>query len=395
MKKVLELTGMEYRKILRRKSTWIGVAFLLLAASANPLFSIFESTYYEGEMIATHSEWSKLRREETDRIAGVVDAAFLEAASRSVLDYYGQREEHEKDADWYRDAYAHLMLPYDIFFYVMPRSAEWAGADVDSYYLQYEDTIRSAYDSELTGQDMEDFLEMSRGNWPFTYGWMDAYRLFCNNQCIIGILCCLVVSFCLAGMFAGESAVRMDALILSARYGKNQVLLAKLLCGISFAAITGSLASLFHFLVTGMSYGFEGAGLTAQMYFPHCAWNLTLGQLAWIVAGCTVIAVMLIGCLAMAISAYAKTPVPVLVVIVIFLFVPTFLALPEGWHVANVIYHLFPTNLLYGGGDFRYIFRIGDAFVTGWQYAYPAYFLACAILIAVAYRGYKYRQVGG
>ena len=395
MGKVWELAALEYRKILRKRSTWIGIVFLLLTACLNPLFSIFEGTYYEGVLVATQSEWKRLRHEETDRIAGTVDAAFLEEAERSVLDYYAQRGENEGDVDWYRDTYSRLMLPYDMFFYVMPVSAEWTGADVDAYYRQYEDAIRRGYAGELEGQDMEDFVAMSRKNQPFTYGWMDAYRLFCNNQCIIGILCCLVVSFCLAGMFAGETSVRMDALILSSRYGKNHVLLAKLLCGIGFSAMLGIFVTLFHFLVTGMCYGFEGAKLTAQMYFPHCAWNLTLGQFAWIVSGCTVIATIFTGCLAMSISAFVKTPVPVLVVLVVFLFGPLFLFLPAEWRVVNILYHLLPTNLLYSGGDFMHVFRVGDIFVTGWQYAYPVYFIVCTALVAAAYRGYKHRQVGG
>lgn len=396
MREVWELMVVEYRKILRRKSTWIAVALLLLVAGLNPVARVFQMTYYDGEPVATQREWMQLTRQKTNEVAGTVDAVFLDQVEQSVTDYYYRWENERGGVEWYRDAYSRLMMPYDLFFDVGPFAfSSWKGADVDAYYQEYDDYLQRYYGRELEDQDMEDFLAMSRRNQPFTYGWMYAYDLFCGNQLTIGLFSCLAVAVCLSGMFAGETAVRMDALILSARYGKKQVLKAKLLCGISFSVIAAACITLIHFIICGATNGFEGANLPAQMYFPFAAWNLTVGQLAWIVAGCTLLATVLTGCLSMTISAYAKTPVPVLVIMFLFLIVPMFYGGPGHLRVPAALYDLLPTQMLVGDGGFAHVFRVGDAFVTGWQYSYPVYFLVCAVLVTAAYQGYKHRQVGG
>ncbi len=393
MRELFYLVGTEYRKILKRRSTWLGIAAVFLVLALNPIVSLFQYHYYEGEPVEKQREWTMIEKEAVERVSGPVDAGLLAQALSDERAYEEEKKTRAGDVDWYRDAYSSRMLPWDLFFEPLSYSG-WTGSDIDGYYRMYDRLLEVSYQSELSAEDLADFIEASHANRPFRYGWMMAYRLFCNNQIALGYAVGFLVVFVLAGMFAGETTLRMDAMILSTRFGKNKVLLAKILCGVSFSLLAGVVASVWHFLVYGIAYGFEGADLPAQMYFPFCGWDMTVGQLCMITAGCMIFGALLLGCATMALSAYAKTPTPVLAIQILLLFVTMFFSVPRELHALNVLYDLLPGSVFIGRGYFDHVFRVGDVFAAGWTYTWPVWIVLDVLCACLAVRGYRRRQAG-
>lgn len=398
MRQIWYLAGLEYKKLWKRKLTWIsiGVLFFLMLASA--VISMCGQKYYEGIPIGSRHEWNLKERAAQKEKEGVIDEAFLSGAEQSVKDFWEEldaRKENELDDAWYAENYEKRELPYNTFLGAVSLFGGGMDTDFTQYYEMYEDYLRWYYEDDLLGEDMEDFVAMSKKNQPFYYGWMRGYDIFINNWPMWGMFICFVISICLAGMFAGETSVRMDALMLSARYGKNKILTAKLLVGISFSIVFALAASLINFLLTGAVYGFEGKEIAAQMYFPFIAWNVTMGELTVILTGSGILASVLTAALTMLLSARMKSSSPVLIVMFVFVFAPNFFAVSSELKVLRFLYDLLPTELMYSYGSFNgWILRMGDTFVTEWQYAYPVYLFLTGVLSLAAYQGYKRHQVG-
>lgn len=396
---ILYLTGFEYKKLWKKKVTWISIGILLLLMLASAIIGACGQRYYEGTPIGSQLEWGNREREATREKAGVIDEVFLSGAERSVKDFWQEAEKREstgEDAAWYIENYAEKEMPYNTLLgSISAFGSRRDEVDFGEYYELYENYLRWYYEDDLSGEDMEDFVAMSRKNQPFYYDWMRGYDLFISNQQVWGLFTCFVVVICLAGMFAGETSSRMDALILSARYGKNKILAAKLLCGISFSIIFAVFANIVSFLLTGAVHGFEGAEIAAQMLFPFIAWNVTMGEVALILAGSTILAAVLTAALTMFLSARTKSSSPVLILMFVFLFAPLFVGITDYYRIPAFLFDLLPTNLMTSYGSFNgWIFRAGDAFLTEWQYAYPVYLLVGGLLVMTAYRSYGHHQVG-
>ncbi len=399
MRTILYLTGLEYKKLWKKKMTWISIGVLFLAMLVTSVVSALGQKYYNGMAIGSHMEWRDRERKATKEKESVINAAFLAEAEKQYGEFlteYEEKTDEERDAAWYIEAYSTHVMPYETFLGAAAAFGSLrGGTEFGEYYKAYEDYLRNYYEESLSGEDMEDFVAMSKENQPFSYGWMRGYDIFIGNQQVWGLFTCLVVAICLAGMFAGETSVRMDALLLSARYGKNKLLAAKLLCGLVFSLLFAAVSQLVSFLMTGAFHGFEGADIAAQMNFPFIAWNVTMGELALILAGSGILAALLTAALTMLLSARAKSSSPVLIVMFVFLFVPMFVGVPYHYRIPAILFDLLPTNLMASYGSFsEEILRIGDCFVTEWQYAYPVYLLVGGLFVAASYRSYKYHQVG-
>lgn len=397
MQEILYLAGFEYKKLWKKKAAWISIGVLFLVMLLSAVIAMYGQNYYEGTPIGSKTEWRDKERAATKEKEGIIDEAFLSGAERTVKDFWTQLEARtgsEEDVVWYIENYAAQELPYNTFLGSILMFGQ-GKEDFGQYYELYERYLRRYYEVTLSGEDMEDFVAMSKQNQPFYYGWMRGYDVFIGNQWAWGLFTCFVVAVCLAGMFAGETSLKMDALMLSARYGKNKILAAKLLCGISFSVVFTVVASLFSFLLTGAVYGFEGADIAAQMLLPFVAWNITMGELSLILVGSGVLASILTAALTMFLSARMKSSSPVLILMFVFLFAPMFFGVSERFRVPAILFDLLPTNLISSTGSFNvWIFRVGDTFVTEWQYAYPVYLLAGGLLVWAAYQSFKHHQVG-
>lgn len=120
-----------------------------------------------------------------------------------------------------------------------------------------------------------------------------------------------------------------------------------------------------------------------------------MGEVSLILSGSAILASVLTAAVTMFLSARAKSSSPVLIAMFVFLFAPMFMGIADHYRVPAFLFDLLPTNLMASYGSFNsWIFRIGDAFITEWQYAYPVYFLVGALLVGVSYRSYKHHQVG-
>lgn len=401
MKELAFLFRLEYGKLMKRRLTWFAILGILFLVIADPTASLVGTRYYDGTPIGSSAQWRIWEREVVDAMEGmVIDEAFLKRAEQSVRAFWDEAEEirgTEGATERYVSGYMEMEMPYNILL----ESISGLGIrryemDFTEYYAQYDAYIRDYYKSGLSEKAISELVAMSRKNQPFVYGWQKGCNMYAETRNGLSFYTCFALVICLSGMFAGEVSSRMEAVVLSTRYGKNKLLAAKLLVGMSLALVVSVVTSLISYVANGMVYGFGGTELAAQMMHPFIAWNLTMGQLCLIMTGCGVLAAMLTAAVTMALSAQAKSSSSVLIIGFLFLLIPLFINIPGQYRIPAAVYHLLPSllpNIQYAF-DGSLVLQIGDSFLPEWQSAYPVYLAASTILTVLTYRTFQKHQVG-
>lgn len=400
MREVFYLTGLEYKKIWKKKMTWISVISLFLLIAIVTVADTIGTPYYNGTPIGSKMEWLTKEKQRTQEMAGVIDEAFLEKAGQTLEAFWDEvalagGADTKADVAWFVENYEKSELPYNsLLMSGILADIREIGA-FGNYYEAYDNYLRGYYSGTLSEADLEVLIAMSRENQPFYYGWQRGYIRYIVTRYSMSLFHCFAVVICLAGIFAGEVTTRMDALLLASRYGKNKLLLAKLLAGMWFSFVLAVFANLLSFLPIGLIYGFEGSDGAAQMYLPFIGQNVSLGQLSFILTGAGILAAMLTAALTVCVSAKSKNNSSVLIIMLVILMFPMFVNVPRQYQAAAFLNDLHPINMTAETSAFNeFLFRAGDGFIAQWQYAYPIYGVAVILLLAAAYRIFKKHQVG-
>lgn len=157
---------------------------------------------------------------------------------------------------------------------------------------------------------------------PLQYGYNDSWAYFfsgfCGQTIAIAFPALIVIIIAVSTIFSSEYSTKMDALILTTRYGKNRQIIAKLFASMIFTTmIIGGLFILFC-VAFGVQYGVLGwnTDIQANLGLSLMGVNLPLNNLQLIFFGLGI--VWLAGIFAAAvtamISAVTKTPFSSLIV---------------------------------------------------------------------------------
>ena len=187
---------------------------------------------------------------------------------------------------------------------------------------------------------------------PLQYGYSDSWAYFfsgfCGSTIAIAFPALIVILIAVSTIFSSEYSTKMDALILTTRYGKNRQIIAKLFSGMIFTTtIIGGLFILFC-IAFGVQYGVLGwnADIQTNLGLSLIGVKLPLNNLQLIIFG--FIIVWLAGIFAAAatamISAVTKTPFSSLIVAFAVFMAPLIIRqlLPES--VLRDLLIVFPAN---------------------------------------------------
>ena len=208
----------------------------------------------------------------------------------------------------------------------------------------------------------------------------------------------LAMAICLAGVFADEHSRKTDQLILSSKYGRNPLYLAKILAGISFAVLFVLLICVASALEIYFLYGLEGFGAAFQLIMPSFSYPITAGESLLIVFGMLGFAAALTGMFAMVLSEALHSSLGTLAItvgiIILSMFFPSF-AIPERYRLVSQLWSYLPSNFIAVWEIFscRTVPVLGKVLVS-WQ-AVPILYVIVGSGIAAAGR-WKYAngQVG-
>ena len=242
---------------------------------------------------------------------------------------------------------------------------------------------------------------------PLQYGYNDSWAYFfsgfCGQTIAIAFPALIVIIIAVSTIFTSEYSTKMDALILTTRYGKNQQITAKILASMIFT--TMMLVGLFILFCVafGVQYGTLGwnADIQANLGLSLLGVDLPLNNLQLIFFGLGI--VWLAGIFATAvtamISAVTKTPFSSLIVSFAVFMAPWIIRqfLPES--VLRDLLIVFPANAVNAHEVLLLPVDAQSVFYN--QSLAPVFCIAFATVVvllvssAIAYKAFRNHQTVG
>lgn len=230
---------------------------------------------------------------------------------------------------------------------------------------------------------------------PFCWGSKETWEIIWNGISMLFFLY-LVISICIAPVFASEYQTRMDALLLTSRYGKNKVIIAKILASFAFVLFYNVICSTVSIGVVVCMLGTEGWELPVQLWDSIIPYSWTVLQacavslLIFFVISCFLTAFSLL------LSAVSRSPVIVLAVDTVFLFGTVFLPSLKSCGLWNKMIALCPLRCVNLASILRsYIdYRFGSLILSQTQMIFLVYTLLTLFCLPWIGKSFRNHQVG-
>lgn len=410
----LLLAFFEYKKIFKRKSTYMALLMAVLFSTLLPLGTLVGYTYEDGEKSIGKYEKMTIERNYVRALEGPLDekliSMVIEKNSIAISDKKNFHDVIDGKPYLTNEVYEKYVQPYVevrgiISSFYAPIGKKWDYDAIDrlkpsdaKYFYQIRmQKVSEILDSGFfTQAEVEKNVKMNKAlTTPFYFAYAEGYISFIRLLSTGGVFIALAIAICLAPMFSGEYTGRTDQLILSSRYGKNKLICAKLFAGLSFAIVVAVATSLISLFTLLCAYGFDGAKANIQLFIPFSPFSLTMFQTAFCLIGITVMAILFISMLTLLLSSLLKAPFGTIIITTLVLFVPLFINVPINNRILYSIVNLLPTNMMKVKEAFSgYFFNLFGSAIA------PPVFLPifCTILIAAmlpfCYRAFKHHQIG-
>lgn len=350
------LTGYEYKKILRKKSAIVILVLAIAVAALCNYGTVIGYEYVNGQPSVSKMQSMKIDRAYTKALSGrALDSELMmetaEAYAKVPVDgKYTDTEEYQTYARPYSQIYGIMRV-------VMNDSADkFAVTDLqdltqeqaDSFYSKRNEKLERTINEMAIGDaSKEKLLEMSeKVKTPYVIEYADGYTRFFTILYTIGILASFVTAILLSPMFAGEYTSGADQLILTSKHGKNLLIRSKLFVAMTFSAGLCLFFMLMTYLQCMLMYGFNGANAQIQLYLPLSVYPLTMGQVGIIFAVCFLFANLMVTALTVLLSAKMKSPFGVIIIIAALIIVPMFISSSDNSALLNNLLCLLPTNMM-------------------------------------------------
>ena len=215
------------------------------------------------------------------------------------------------------------------------------------------------------------------------------------NSASLTILVMLVVCIGTAPVFAGEYQSKCDSLLLSMRYGKNRLILAKLTSSFLFTTVVywgcmGLFAGIYLAVLGTDGWNFPVQALGENVSISY---DLTSVQACGLVLAMGYVLTLGLAGVVLLLSSLMKNPYGVVITSVLFLCVPLFLSLSEGGYVWKHLLGLLPEKIADFGFWSYMVYSIGGMTVT-WPAAAMIVNGVCAVLLSgLAYGFFRRHQV--
>ena len=223
---------------------------------------------------------------------------------------------------------------------------------------------------------------------PFYYEYIDGWSALLQNISTFLLMLALVIGFLVSGIFSEEFQTKADAILFSAKLGRNQAVRAKIEAGFLITTVFYFAFVFLYTMIVLFALGFDGAGCPIQLDLWRSSYNITFLQGYFLIVCGGYIGTLFAATVSMLASAALRsTTVAVIVPFIIlcaFPFLSRIVTLPQ-------ICAFFPDQLLevyIGIKEFGLAELCGKA-MSAVTVIFPAYAAACLVLLPVLYFVYR------
>lgn len=232
---------------------------------------------------------------------------------------------------------------------------------------------------------------------PFYYDYYDGWEKMSSNfSILVALVISAIIVICLSPVFSEEYSQRTDAIILTTKYGKNKVMVAKLLSSLIFTLAVYFLFVTLHFILHAMIYGLDGYKASIQLHgwYYQSPYNMDFLELTIYSFGLSLIGLLFIAVITLFISSKMKSPFITVILSAAILYIPK-IDVSEISYTAALILDLFPINMMNAAQHFElgvfYNF-FGMPLLQPIMMIFTAAILSILLLI-FTYRNFKNHQI--
>ncbi len=350
------LVGYEYKKVFYKRSIVMLLVLSIVVTALSVWGTLLGNTYMDGELFESNYDGMVKDRTYARSLTGLqIDAALIMEAAQAYArlpkkDRYMDTLEYQTFVRPYSEIYnisrgvfntASRRFNMEDFQMLTAEQAE------QFYTLRRDKQVLAVEETEMSSRAKEKVLALDgRVHTPFVFSYTDGYTRFFTLMYTIGLMAAFVMAICISPMFSGEYTSGADQLILSARHGKHLLIQAKLFAGFSIAAAIAFVLMTVSFILSILTFGFDGASAPLQLYYTMSPYPLTMAQTALLLAVCTFFACLLTAAITMLLSARFKSSFGVIIVTSLLLIVPMFITVSYEHLSLYNLFHLLPSNMM-------------------------------------------------
>ena len=227
---------------------------------------------------------------------------------------------------------------------------------------------------------------------PFLYHFHSGPAKLLKSFQALGFFVLLLSAVGLSGVYARETAEKMNQLLLCSRYGKKKLYLIKFAAGITWILTASMLVFLALLIPYSLIYGMRGTDEMLQLVKPLSMLPYTIGQMLAVCLGIYLLAAVLFAAVTMLLSVITQNALAVTCGLLGYLIVDLFAVVPDRFPLLQMIWSLRPNEILMNTGFVNYrLIRVAGRLFMSYQAAPVIY----AIIVAVAFGmgRWKYRRL--
>ncbi len=318
------ITKFELKKIIRRKSTVIGI-ILLFSILMTSFFIQLSNEMYGGSYTGM-SAISK-RKEAFNNLSGDLTEKRLSEIIGIHNELRSKPENLPTDeyslSGFNDSAYFKYWEKYENIDSLLVKANNPIGftdseiinkltpKDINGFYLKREDKIKEFIENNNYSskekimdsvRDMED---------PLYYNYSDGWRALLGEiDDAFGIYILIIICICIAHLFSSEYQTQVDSIILSTKHGRDKLIRAKFNASFIFTTILYFASMAFVACLRFLTYGFDGWNCKIQTSasYWYSMYNINFLQAFLLATLLGYLASLIIMSLVMFISAKLKTP---------------------------------------------------------------------------------------
>lgn len=424
MNSFLNLLAFEYKKILKRKSTYV-ILILMVLTTVIVCFGSLNSGNYWSCIGNNKSSYQAMKADKKiiSSKKGVLDESLMKEAikNNSIMisdDYNYFVNEYGKHLK--PEAYIKYNLPYkniidllnmvyqdnnvkvlqdgvkvftmeNVIDKLTTKDAETLYANLKTSTLQNISSKQNITDIEIKKHTKM----LEKVTIPFENNYTDGYEKFLTAFNFIALALLISTSILIAPIFSNEFQTRTDQIMLSSKFGKNKVIKAKIITGLSLTFFfSTAITSLFLVEILTI-FGIDGANVNIQILNPISTYPITMLQACFIVIAVVVLISMLFLMIIMLLSAKMKSSFGVIIISFLILFLPAFISITPKERFLYTIMQLIPIKAIEFSSIFsEYLFVFFNKCITPPVFYCGFSIIGIILIIPFTYKGFKNHQIG-
>lgn len=228
----------------------------------------------------------------------------------------------------------------------------------------------------------------------YTTGYAEGWRMLIYSISW-GVIIMMAVCIGISPVFAGEYQTKCDSILLCMRYGKNRLVLAKIIASILHATILYWGLTIMYTGIHLGALGIDGWNLPIQSHYsdPSISYDLTVLQAYGLALLMGYVMTLGLTGFVLLVSSLLKNPYGVIITAFATLCVPLFLSMGRGGYLYKHLLGLLPEKIDTFGFDYYLVYRVGGLTLT-WPVAAIIVNGICAVILSCfAYRSFRRHQV--